>query len=408
MKNPRLHFSFIYVCLFCDPIAIMNNEVVNIAPMSLSGTGPTGLSWWQRLVQPSVVRRLVLAQMVLLLQLWGSALLWMRSSADTPFASTAPDIWHGGFVVVPLVISAMLLVIPAWLAVRVALRPWRRVNDEIAARGAQDLAPLSFEPKEQELRPLVRTVNGLLARVRDGVARERRFIADAAHELRTPLAAMRVNAEALHERVTDPASRELLDGMVQSGDRAARLVAQLLTLMRADAPHDALPLRPLMLDGLVQDSLAALAPLARQRGLELQLDAPEPVEMLGEPETLASMIDNLVENAMKYSPDHGEIVVSVSRMGDRAQLTVADQGEGISPELHARVFERFYRVAGQSHAGSGLGLSIVKAAIERHQGTVSLSGVRGGPGLLVSVVLPRSSETLRRNETWSPTQPQPQ
>lgn len=387
-----LHILFIHPLHFSVQIGLMNTDVVKIGRTEPSGVSNSWRSWWQRFVQPSVVRRLVLAQIVLLVQLWGSAALWLRLVPG----SALPEIWHVGLVAIPIVISAMLLMIPVWLSVRVAVRPWRRINDEISARGAGDLSALTYEPKEQELRPLVRTVNDLLERVRDGVTRERRFIADAAHELRTPLAAMRVNAEALHERGVDPCTQELLDGMVQSGDRAARLVGQLLNLMRADAPQSALPPRPLRLDELAQECLAALAPLARQRGLALQLDAPEPVEVLGEAETLASMIDNLVENAMKYSPDQGEIVVRVSRNDAGALLTVADQGAGIPAELHSRVFERFYRIAGQSRPGSGLGLSIVEAAIARHQGVVSLSNVSDGPGLLVSVVLPHAGAILRK------------
>ena len=192
------------------------------------------------------MRRLVLAQMVLLLQLWGAMLLWMGSAISAPGHSRG--MLDGGLVIVPIVISAMLLVIPAWLAARVVLRPWRRLNDEIAERGPNDLAPLSFGPRQQELRPLVHSVNALLERVREGAQRERRFIADAAHELRTPLSAMRVNVEALQRRVTDPGSSELLDGMVQSGDRAARLVAQLLRLMRTDAVEDTSAWRPVRLD----------------------------------------------------------------------------------------------------------------------------------------------------------------
>ena len=207
------------------------------------------MPWWQRLLQPSVMRRLLVAQVVLLLQLWGALLLWMSSAGSQ--AGSSAGIFRSGLVVVPIVISVMLLVIPAWLAIHVALRPWRRVHEEIAARGPGHLAPLTFEPRQQELRPLVHSVNELLGRVREGVQRERQFIADAAHELRTPLAAMRVNVEALQNRVMDERSSELLQGMVQSGSRAARLVAQLLQLMRTDAVDAAAcAFRPIALDQL--------------------------------------------------------------------------------------------------------------------------------------------------------------
>ncbi len=347
------------------------------------------LTWWLRLAQPSVVRRLVLAQMVLLLQLWGAMMLWMGSAGTPP--ATAHGILHDGLVIVPIVVSAMLLVIPAWLAVHVALRPWRRVNEEIAARGPGDLAPLSFEPRQQELRPLVRSVNDLLARVRVGAQRERQFIADAAHELRTPLAAIRVNVEALHNRVTDARSRELLEALVRSGDRAARLVGQLLQLMRTEALDAASVWRPVALDDLANECLATLAPFARSRGIELQLAVAQPVALWGDAQSLDSMIANLVENAIKYSPPQGTVVVEIERSGGRAVLTVTDQGSGIEPGLHSRVFDRFYRGSGQTQDGSGLGLAIVKAAVERHHGTVSLAATVTGQGLRVVVTLPLMS-----------------
>jgi len=343
-------------------------------------------SWWQRIAQPSVMRRLIVAQMVLLLQLWGAILLWMQSAAGEPGHSRG--MLDGGLVIVPIVISAMLLVIPAWVAARVVLQPWRKLNEEIAARGPNDLAPISFAPRQQELRPLVRSVNALLERVREGAQRERRFIADAAHELRTPLSAMQVNVEALQHRVTDAASGELLDGMVQSGDRATRLLGQLLRLMRTDAVEDTPAWRPVRLDHLAAECLATLSPLARPRQIELRLDAARPVMVTGDLESLTSMIDNAVENAIKYSPSNGTVSVCVESSGDRAVLSVMDEGPGIAPALHARVFERFYRNPGQTQSGSGLGLAIVKAAAERHRGTVSLAAAQAGQGLRVTIALP--------------------
>jgi signal transduction histidine kinase len=347
-----------------------------------------GSPCWRRLLQPSVVRRLVVAQVVLLLQLWGALLLWMSSAGSQ--ADSSAGILRGHLVIVPIAISVMLLVIPAWLAVHVALRPWRRVNEEIAARGPGNLAPLTFEPRQQELRPLVRSVNDLLGRVREGAQRERQFIADAAHELRTPLAAMRVNVEALQNRATDARSSELLEGMVQSGDRAARLVGQLLQLMRTDALDAATPWQPVALDHLVNECLATLSTVARPRGVELQVDVAQPVQVWGDAQSLASMIDNLVENAIKYSPAQAEVVVKLESRVDRAVLTVTDQGAGIAPALHSRVFDRFYRGPDQTEPGSGLGLAIVKAAVQRHHGTVALETAGSGRGLRVVVNLPRA------------------
>lgn len=292
-----------------------------------------------------------------------------------------------GFLLLPLLVSLPFLAIPAWLSLRLALRPWRRVTQEIALRGPNDLSPLAFQPKHRELRPLVTNLNTLLKRVRESAKREREFIADAAHELRTPLAAMRVNVETLKTESSEGLRQELLDGMVRSGDRASRVVGQLLSLMRADvAPASGT--HPVALAPLVQDRLAALSGLAAARDVELDMEAQAGIFIAGEHESLVSMLDNLIENAIKYSPAEGAVSIRVAQQGQHAVLTVADQGPGIAPELHARVFDRFFRVADQTQTGSGLGLAIVKSAAERHGAQITLGAAPGGNGLLVTVTFP--------------------
>ncbi len=293
-----------------------------------------------------------------------------------------------GFLLLPLLISLPFLAVPAWLSLRLALRPWRRVTGEIAVRGPNDLSPLAFQSRHRELRPLVTSLNTLLGRVRESAKREREFIADAAHELRTPLAAMRVNVEALKTEPTEGLRQELLDGMVRSGDRASRVVGQLLSLMRADvAPASSIRLVALV--PLVQDRMAALAGLAAARDVELDLEAQAGILVMGERESLVSMLDNLIENAIKYSPTDGTVSIRVAQQGPLAVLTVADQGPGIPPQLHARVFDRFFRVVDQTQTGSGLGLAIVKSAAERHGAQISLGVAAGARGLLVVVTFPR-------------------
>jgi len=305
-----------------------------------------------------------------------------------------PSVWRltvtvvsRGYYLLPLVISLPFLVFPAWLSVRLALRPWRRVSQETAERGPADLTPLSYMPPHKELQPLVQSINSLLQRVRDSTSRERSLIADAAHELRTPLAAMRVNVEALKEQSTDERQRELMGNLLRSNDRAARLVGQLLQLMRSDAVSDsALPIM-LSLDGLVQDRLAMIESLASARGIELELECEDRVPVLGERESLVSMIDNLINNAIKYSPPGGTVAVHLSRDGTHAVLTVADQGPGVPAALRERVFDRFFRNPDQSQSGSGLGLAIVKSVVDRHGGEVRLGATASG-GLLATVRLP--------------------
>jgi len=222
------------------------------------------------------------------------------------------------------------------------MRPWRKVAQEVAARGPQDLRPLAFKPPHGELAALVDNINALLQRVDASAARERSFIADATHELRTPLAAMRVNVEALQGQAHDARQQELLDGILNSGNRAARLVGQLLQLTRSEVQAGAgeLPRRQ-ALDTLLQDRLAALSGLAQAGDIELELQASVSLSVPGQRESLVSLIDNLVENAIKYSPRGSSVTVSLHAERGQAVLHVADQGPGIAPALYARVFDRF-------------------------------------------------------------------
>ncbi|MDN2716152.1 ATP-binding protein [Janthinobacterium sp. SUN120] len=294
-----------------------------------------------------------------------------------------------GYYLLPLLISLPFLLVPAWLSIRLAMRPWRKVAQEVAARGPQDLRPLTFKPPHGELAALVDNINALLQRVDASAARERSFIADATHELRTPLAAMRVNVEALQGQAHDARQQELLDGILNSGNRAARLVGQLLQLTRSEvqAGGGELPRRQ-ALDTLLQDRLAALSGLAQAGEIELELQASVSLSVPGQRESLVSLIDNLVENAIKYSPRGSSVTVSLHAERGQAVLHVADQGPGIAPALYERVFDRFFRAPQQAQPGSGLGLSIVASVVQQHGGTIQLHRGNGGLGLLVEVRLP--------------------
>jgi two-component system sensor histidine kinase QseC len=292
-----------------------------------------------------------------------------------------------GYYLLPLLISLPFLLLPAWLSIRFGLRPWSKVAHEVSQRGPQDLTPLSFKPQHQELRAMVDSINLLLQRVAESTTRERSFIADAAHELRTPLAAMRVNVEALQGQTRDQRQQELLSGILNSGNRATRLVSQLLMLMRSDA-RSAVHLHKLALDGVLQDRLASLAALARNRQVELELRAETGVFVLGNRESLESLVDNLIENAVKYSPPHSTVTVLVRRRDRFAELRIADRGPGIPAALRERVFDRFFRAPDQTQSGSGLGLSIAKSVVLQHGGTIKLRDNDLDGGTCVEVSLP--------------------
>lgn len=291
-----------------------------------------------------------------------------------------------GYYVMPLLVCIPFLLFPAWLSIRIAMRPWNKVVNEVSLRTPDDLSPLKAVPKHRELRQMVDAVNGFLARVRESTERERVFIADAAHELRTPLAAMRINVEALESYVSSDSQKELLAGIVRSNSRAARLVNQLLLLMHSEARID-MVMEPLPLTTLIQERMAGLAPLAAERRIELEFYAEEEIWVTGVRERLMSLIDNVIENAVKYSPWGGRIEVELRSLNQSTQLRVSDAGPGIPVELRERVFDRFFRDPNQLQSGSGLGLAIVKAVAQQHNSSVSLSTSAEG-GLMVSVDFP--------------------
>ncbi|WP_200552802.1 HAMP domain-containing sensor histidine kinase [Kosakonia sp. LAM2021] len=291
-----------------------------------------------------------------------------------------------GYYVMPLLVCIPFLLFPAWLSIRIAMRPWNKVVNEVSLRTPDDLSPLKAVPKHRELRQMVDAVNGFLARVRESSERERVFIADAAHELRTPLAAMRINVEALQSYVSSDSQKELLAGIVRSNSRAARLVNQLLLMMHSEARIDTV-MEPVLLTTLIQERMAGLAPLAAERRIELEFYAEDEIWITGVRERLMSLIDNLIENAVKYSPEGGRVEVALRSLEKSTQLRVSDAGPGIPVELRERVFDRFFRDPNQMQSGSGLGLAIVKAVAQQHNSNVSLTTSAEG-GLMVTVDFP--------------------
>ncbi|WP_449544371.1 sensor histidine kinase [Lelliottia amnigena] len=291
-----------------------------------------------------------------------------------------------GYYILPLLVCIPFLLFPAWLSIRIAMRPWNKVVNEIALRTPEDLSPLKSVPKHLELHQMVDAINVFLARLRESTERERIFIADAAHELRTPLAAMRINVEALQSYISSQSQQELLAGIIRSNSRAARLVNQLLLLMHSEARSDT-AMEPVPLTTLIQERMAELALLAAERRIELEFYADNEIWITGVRERLMSLIDNVIENAVKYSPEGGRVEVVVRSLERFTQLRVSDAGPGILLEMRERVFDRFFRDPNQIQSGSGLGLAIVKAVAQQHNSSVSLSTSEEG-GLMVTVDFP--------------------
>ncbi len=283
---------------------------------------------------------------------------------------------------VSMLIAFPFVLVPLWLAVTQGLRPLSQLSQRIAARDPDDLAATGLAPRHAELQPLVRSLDGLLARLRGKVQREHAFVHDAAHELRTPMAVISAQAHALaHARDADDradASTRLDDAIA----RASNLVEQLLQLARFDG-HAAVR-ETVDVARLAQQELALLEPGAFARGLELSLDAPDELAWPMELAAFRAILQNLVGNAVCYVPPGGQVVVGLAVDDGGLRLMVEDDGPGIAPALRASVFERFVRGTGHDVAGSGLGLAIVRQAATRLGGRVSLhdglANAAGGRG----------------------------
>ncbi|MYM25422.1 two-component sensor histidine kinase [Duganella sp. FT135W] len=289
------------------------------------------------------------------------------------------------FLLSSTIFSLPLLLLPAWLIVGIGLQPLRSIAEQIESRAVSDLTALP-DSQYRELSPLVDAINRLMMRLSQRIEREHEFLTDAAHELKTPLAAIQINAHLLLSRsvADNPArSAEAGQGLRDGVARATHMVHQLLAFERARAEPSAEPLPLTELSAFVRSRLALAVPLAMQRGIEIEFQAEGECRMAVHVESMAALLDNLISNAVKYSPEHGRIVVGLAVAGEGCQLTISDQGPGIAQALQQKVFERFYRVPGQEQSGSGLGLAIAERAAERNQGSIALSS--DGNGLTVTV-----------------------
>jgi two-component system OmpR family sensor kinase len=286
----------------------------------------------------------------------------------------------------PIAVMMPILMLVVWWVVSGSLEPVDRVRSQVASRQADDLSPVSENGLPDEVQPLVGELNLLFGRVRTAFDAQQDFVAHAAHELRTPLAALRLQAQSL-DRADNPEARKVAVARLTAGiDRATRLVEQLLVLARqeASAAGGAAP-HPVDLAGLARRAVADLAAVAQARGVDLGLQEAEPATVQGQPDALNILLRNLVDNAVKYTPAGGTVDVSVRNVAGGVVLSVEDSGPGIAPEERERVFDRFYRIAGSEAAGSGLGLAIIKSIAERHGARLALGQSERLGGLAATV-----------------------
>ncbi|MDD3484640.1 sensor histidine kinase N-terminal domain-containing protein [Azovibrio restrictus] len=292
-------------------------------------------------------------------------------------------------VIIPQFIIIPLAVVLVWFGLTKGLQPLTRLRETIEARQSADLSPISNRRVPEELEPLIGAFNAMLERMKRNVDAQQRFIADAAHQMRTPLAGLKTQAQ-LAQRESNP--RQLQNSLRQIAtgvDRASRLVNQLLTLVRTEA-GDQLHQKqePLDLDQLLRETVEDWVMRAMERRIDLGFETSGPAIIRGNAFLLREMVNNLIDNALRYTPGGGQVTARVVGHGDFAILEVEDSGIGISEEQAELVFERFYRVDDAGTEGSGLGLAIVREIADQHRAAASLGPNPRGKGAIARVIFP--------------------
>lgn len=287
----------------------------------------------------------------------------------------------GLFALVTIPLTGLLI----WWIVHAAFAPLRRSAGEVAARAPNDLREVGSEGAPIEVAPLLLALNGLLARVRHTLLHEQRFTADAAHELRTPLAAIKTNLQVLRRARNPDEGREAVEGLSASVERSSHLIDQLLTLARFDPERVAVqPFLQVDLGELVNGQVREHAAFALARGVVLRAE-PRPVIVTGHAASMVVLLRNLVDNALRYTQAGGTVVVASTVGAAGPELIVSDSGPGIEEAERQRIFDRFFSLPGNASKGSGLGLSIVRRIAEVHGANIELRPGLEGRGITFAV-----------------------
>ena len=304
------------------------------------------------------------------------------------------ELWLGSALQQSLLI--VIACVLAWFALRRVLAPLLRLSAEVEDRKPDDFRPFAVAALQAELDPLVRALNDYMMRLAAQLEAQRRFTANAAHQLRTPLTLLRTQASYALRGSDEKERNEATRAIVATTQQITRLTNQLLSLAKAE-PHGQPPQRDAIdLVSVTRDILVEHGTLAVDRQIDLAFEVASPAEtaiVRADPTMLRDLIVNLVDNAVRYTPAGGQVTVTVAREPDACVLRVEDSGPGIPLAHRAMVFERFYRIAGGDTEGSGLGLAIVKEIIDAHQGTIVLRDRSDGHGLVVEVRFPVAVES---------------
>ncbi|WP_374045781.1 sensor histidine kinase N-terminal domain-containing protein [Massilia sp. YIM B02769] len=293
------------------------------------------------------------------------------------------------FIILPVILALV------WFALSRGLSPLAELQERIRARSSDDLSPIDSRQVPEEISPLVGSLNDMLGRLAQTIDMQKRFIADAAHQMKTPLAGMRMQSELALRQVDPDEIHRSLEQLAKSSESATRLVNQLLALARAEnQPHAGLAFEEIELGALAVSVVQDWVQASFSHDIDLGYEPhDEPVTIAGNAMMLRELLSNLIDNALRYTPAGGSVTVRVRRDGEHALLEVEDTGPGIAPAERAHVFERFYRILDNSASGSGLGLAIVREIAGQHNAEVDIfnnprSHSKKFPGSLFRLTFP--------------------
>ncbi|MES2758290.1 MAG: sensor histidine kinase N-terminal domain-containing protein [Pseudomonadota bacterium] len=293
------------------------------------------------------------------------------------------------FIILPIVLALV------WFALARGLSPLAQLQERIRARRPDDLSPIDSRQVPEEISPLVGSLNDMLARLSQTIDMQKRFIADAAHQMKTPLAGMRMQSELALRQVDPDEIHRSLEQLAKSSESATRLVNQLLALARAEnQPQAGVAFEEFDLAVLARAAVQDWVQASFAYQIDLGFEQPEhAVNIVGNPLMLRELLSNLIDNALRYTPGGGSVTVRVRRQADQAILEVEDTGPGIAPAERSRVFERFYRILGSGAPGSGLGLAIVREIAQQHGAEVDVfnnprATLKKSPGCLFRLTFP--------------------
>lgn len=291
--------------------------------------------------------------------------------------------------ILPFALLIPALAVLIWVTVGRLIGPLRRIATAVGDRSPLALTPLPLDGSPAEIRPLLVALNALLRQLDEALSAQRAFVADAAHELRSPLTALKLQLQLAERAKTEEQRLTAFQKLHQRLDRSSRLVEQLLTLARESPDGEPREFEPVDLGSLAREVASDYSPFATHRHIHftIAVDDPTPT-VLGLRDSLRMMLSNIVDNALRYSPEGGRVELRAAWQGSRPSWSIEDNGPGIPVAERGRVFDRFYRRSGTTASGSGLGLAIVKAVAEQHGCVIELADPGSGAGLIISVCFP--------------------